>query len=659
MSKIIFNTSAVNFICIIIAGLFLTSCASPQGSARLYKADKDKGMISPFTKIDENTIKKKKANAIANGEDVFAVYFTDAFFRYLPDWGGVNEVIIVAEVTEVVTGKKENDVVTRILGPYTGVADKSKASFINKLLYGPKKLESDHISIKLSILEYDQGENADNAAFLDFIGSVSENVALSDPVTKTEITFAKEIAKSLLASNKDDLVMQIDFDMVANSANLINFNKQSGRVIPLNPGNYVIVNQENCSVFTCFAQLSDEANSNNPVAWIGDALLALPIAINRGFTDTPDNSSLRDISDDDLAALMNDIYGNSVVLNEVVNEIINEIESSKNILKETVNEVKMNLDKLKNNATDRILINEIAIAEEKSKEARITIKTISDEIERYLSKSGKETKVDSDTDKDEKKRAQLKVVVKIADKLVSAAAQLEKSNKKILEMKNNLNTNEGIKTSIKNTKNKIKIALDELKIVAQKLSKSEKIKPYTDKTWLAFSIVKGGDPSLWEKRRALTKANDLINQMTKSANLSSTLLNSNYKAAHQALDEANKIEQQNLHLMQMFTPILSKDFKINTSAQAITQYCFSHQMNMNPDNFKLTVYSKADKTTLKELWSGDRTPELSNAVSSCFILTEDEISTVGNQLGHIQLDLFYTIGESSYHDSIAYEIVKE
>lgn len=120
-----------------------------------------------------------------------------------------------------------------MLGPYLGVADGANPPILNKLLYGPKKLDSDHLSMKLTVLEYDQGENEDTAAFLDFIGSASKTLSLANPVTAAEQVFAKEVAKSLLALNKDDVVMQIDMDMVARPADATA--GENGAMLPSTP----------------------------------------------------------------------------------------------------------------------------------------------------------------------------------------------------------------------------------------------------------------------------------------------------------------------------------------------------------------------------------------------------------------------------------------
>lgn len=253
--------------------------------------------------IDGDVLSGDKAEAIrkpdsnGNGGDVFAVYLTDAYFKYLKDVGGVNEVVIVVEFTEV-GGEDKSATVTKVLGPYLGVADNSKPPLLSKLLYGPKKLESDHLSMKLTVLEYDQGENEDTAAFLDFIGSASKTLSLANPITAAEQVFAKEVAKSLLALNKDDVVMQIDMDMLAGPDD--GAGEGNGSVLTLQPGNYVLINQERCAPTNCYFYLTGRGNKENPLAWLGDSLMLVPTAMRRGWTDTPDRASLDDIKPDEI-----------------------------------------------------------------------------------------------------------------------------------------------------------------------------------------------------------------------------------------------------------------------------------------------------------------------------------------------------------------------
>ncbi|WP_175650028.1 hypothetical protein [Pseudomonas sp. Marseille-P9899] len=276
-------------------GLLVQGCTGPSGSASLFKAGSDGVLGSVFVGSDmQDAVKKTNPDVDMQGEDVYQIFLSDGYFKYLPDFGGVNEVVIIAEFTEVSSGTK-GDTVTTVLGPFEGVADKSKAPAFSKLLYGPKKMESDQVSVTISVIEYDQGENEDAAAFLDFIASASQVFSFINPVTATERAFTKEIAKNLLALNKDEVVLRVSFDLVADSGHLKQYSNVNGALIPLAPGNYVLVNQEGCAVTSCFGYLSEDQRGN-PVALLGDAVLAIPVALRQGLTDTPDGISRKDIA---------------------------------------------------------------------------------------------------------------------------------------------------------------------------------------------------------------------------------------------------------------------------------------------------------------------------------------------------------------------------
>ncbi|WKC47351.1 hypothetical protein [Pseudomonas veronii] len=382
----------------------------------------------------DNTHAIRKPDSNGSGGDVFAVYLTDAYFKYLKDFGGVNEVLIVAEFTEVGNDEK-TETITKVLGPYLGVADGANPPILNKLLYGPKKLDSDHLSMKLTVLEYDQGENEDTAAFLDFIGSASKTLSLANPVTAAEQVFAKEVAKSLLALNKDDVVMQIDMDMVARPADATA--GENGAMLPLNPGNYVLINQERCAPANCYFYLTGRGNQENPLAWIGDSLMLIPTAIRRGWTDTPDRASLQDI---DLGA---------------------------------------------------------------------------DGIEPG---------------------------------------------------------NHGLRKG------------------------SELFK---DKTWLSFSVVKGGDAGLWGRRRALIEAEQAVQSINKKST-SALLMNAGYERARTALDTAQALELTGRNGISFVSPLNDKG-EFAPSATTNTSFCLSHNKPVNSPTYRVFNLEDTPPTEVKGL----------------------------------------------------------
>lgn len=152
----------------------LAGCASPAGTTHVYRADGGK-ITSPLISADvlgrdSGSIFQTDKKSMAAGNDVFSIYLTDSYFRYLSDWGGINEVVIVVEFTEVVNGD-DDDRVVKVLGPYQNVADATRSPFMNKLIYGPKRMESDVLSMRLRIYEYDNEENEKNSALLNLIAT--------------------------------------------------------------------------------------------------------------------------------------------------------------------------------------------------------------------------------------------------------------------------------------------------------------------------------------------------------------------------------------------------------------------------------------------------------------------------------------------------------
>lgn len=100
-----------------IALLTAQGCAGPSGSAQLYNPKSDAlGRVFPDKLDMSKAVMKTDPNRDLKGKDVFALYLSDAYFKYLPDFSGSNEVVIVAEFTEVSAGDK-GDTVTTVLGP--------------------------------------------------------------------------------------------------------------------------------------------------------------------------------------------------------------------------------------------------------------------------------------------------------------------------------------------------------------------------------------------------------------------------------------------------------------------------------------------------------------------------------------------------------------
>lgn len=485
-SGCVYRSALLPAVCIAL----LAGCAVPTGTAHLYREtpttanESARGLTNVYDPVSRETpIRKAVKDSLAQ-QDVFAIYLTDGYFKYLRDFDGVNEVVVVAEFTEVNSGTK-TDTVSKVLGPYLGVADQSGTPFLNKLLYGPKKLESDHVNVRLTILEYDQGENANSAAFLDFISSASQTLSLANPVTAAEITFAKEVAKSLLSLNKDDVVMQIDFDLVGDTGQV----GQGGNFIPLAPGNYVLINQERCSLGNCFGYLTHDGHSYNPVAWVGDAVLAIPVALRRGLTDTPNRDALSPID----------------------------------------------LEKIKH-------YNQQVVTE----------------------------------------------------------------------------TTEGKKNL------------------------------FTDKTWLSFSIVKGGDASLWEKRRLLATAEEAIQNLNKKGSVSG-LENPDYKLAHDALEAARAKELQSRAALAFVAPVSTTGEFAPTVGS--TRYCLGHSAKVTVSSAQF--YRLSENALPKEILDPDiKKAPLNTPNNTCFIVDATKITA-----GQYQMVAVYSgVDSSNQVQTIAYSV---
>ena len=277
----------------------LCACTASTGDISIYSVDSDKNLTSPLVtakelySADGMIYKTDEAHAL-NGDDTFSIYLTDTYLRYLPDIGGDNEVLIVAEFEEVVTGTS-SDTITKILGPYDSIADATKAPFFHKALYGPKRMESDLLSLKLKIYEYDLDENDKAGSIIDFIAAAGEALSLSNPVTTEEIKVAKEIAKSVTGTNDNDLVFQLDLDFVAGNSLYRHSGNNNVNVLPLKAGEIVLIKKEVCAIGRCYDYFSKEEGIRNPVGYATDILLSPITAMTIGLTDTPAGSSLSDV----------------------------------------------------------------------------------------------------------------------------------------------------------------------------------------------------------------------------------------------------------------------------------------------------------------------------------------------------------------------------
>lgn len=486
---------------VILACALLASCISvPTGTTQVYrKADNPASAPNAegrqgfettlFTNNIDPLLTVHKAGGDKASDDVFAIYLSDGYFKYLKDTGGVNEVIVVAEFTEVNDGTA-SDTVTRVLGPYFGVSDKAGTPFLNKLLYGPKTLESDHLNMKLTVLEYDQGENQNSAAFLDFIQSVTQTLSLANPVTAAEQVFAKEIAKSLLSLNKDDVVMEIDINFTGNTGQLANI-KNNGSYIPLNIGDYVLINKEHCVPANCYGRMVAADSPYNPFAWIGDIVMLVPAAVRRGLADTPDGAALADVNTENLN------YSNHQLTQH---------------------------------------------------------------------------------------------------------------------------------------------------------PKGAEPAPFVDKTWLALSIVKGGDASLWQKRKALTQAELAVQNMIKVRG-GPLAFSQNYQTARQALEAAREAEVLNSSGVAFVSPLnATGDFAPTTTDG---EYCVYHSRTVT--EVSASVYRLDDKEVPQQVPANTVTKNTSKATpnNTCF-----DIGAAARVAGTYDMLARYKVGTKVLNQTIRYEIKK-
>jgi hypothetical protein len=144
--------------------------------------------------------------------DVFELALESGFLKYLPDLGGLNEVLIVLTFSNGAV-ERDEDRIVKILGPMRQQPDESFLPEIGRVIYGPTTLAATHLSVRVQVIEFDRDE-ADNAAsFIEFLGSAAETLSLADPITSAEIRIAKEIAKTLTATNENDIVLDATFDL--------------------------------------------------------------------------------------------------------------------------------------------------------------------------------------------------------------------------------------------------------------------------------------------------------------------------------------------------------------------------------------------------------------------------------------------------------------
>lgn len=229
-----------------------------------------------------------------SGDQTFTVFFDEAFFKYLPDFGGSNEVIVIFKFKE---GGSEENALVKIIGPMTRTADGTYSQQIGKVSYGPKRLMGDSVNVQIQIIEFDAEEREARGSFLDFVGQAASNFNIANPVTATEIRLAKEIAKTLNDFDQNDEVLNAEFEILpVESGTLV---ARNNKAIPLRAGNYGIIKQEAepwAGTPLFFTEKVKEACQKHKFAATG-FLFSLPIDLLLSFTYLPIKSLFGDSLD--------------------------------------------------------------------------------------------------------------------------------------------------------------------------------------------------------------------------------------------------------------------------------------------------------------------------------------------------------------------------
>lgn len=279
---------------------FFAACAPLNGNVHLLQVDKDNFLYGPWKDSDSNNIIGKQSSPSITNDDAFTLYFDQAFFKYMPDLFGENEIVLIFTFDE---GASESDdkKVVKIIGPMDRTGDESYGSSIGRVTYGPKRVEGDVISVHVQVVEFDGKEADDQSAFLDFLGGASEAFSLADPVTTAEISLAKEIAKALIQSNESDIILDFKFDLLPKDVTALNFSANDGhRPISLRPGNWAIIKQEKCALLRCYFPAWDNVGEltvwtfiPKVIAGAFDLVVTSPIVtLVKIFSDTPKSESV-------------------------------------------------------------------------------------------------------------------------------------------------------------------------------------------------------------------------------------------------------------------------------------------------------------------------------------------------------------------------------
>lgn len=291
----------LSLVFVAMIAFWLQGCATPNGNAKVFRTNQNGELIGAWTQANARDLIGYKEPGIS-GNDVFSITLDNGFMRYLPDFFNSNEVVIIATFNEGVSDDTE---VVKIIGPMERFADDSELSQKSRIIYGPKKIEGQALSVNFKVLEYDQDESDDAVAFTEFLATTAKAINIADPVTQQEINFTKQLAQQLLRLNKDDGVYKVSFDLVPydQSRWLDKDLAQKINPMPLAPGHVIMIKEEKCGLMRCYYQLTKRVGEN--ISWgnsipmimagIVDtfgALIVLPVRL---FSDAPDTQALSSI----------------------------------------------------------------------------------------------------------------------------------------------------------------------------------------------------------------------------------------------------------------------------------------------------------------------------------------------------------------------------
>lgn len=255
-------------------------------------------LMGPWTEPDDKSGSIKWGGANDAQPDTFFLVFDNAFFKYLPDLGTANEVVVVFRFREGPADAESTELV-KILGPMTGIADESFASQISRITYGPKHLESDVLHVEIEVYEYDSAEAEETSGFISFVGDLVSRFSLGNPVTAGQIQLAKTVAETLAKSDRNDRVLQFGLDFVPQHESM--GTEVAASKVPLRAGTWGILKQEKLtptgSYFYYCYRLVDSGVSlgtivSFPFAAIGDVFLLPAVVFTRVFGDVPDHASM-------------------------------------------------------------------------------------------------------------------------------------------------------------------------------------------------------------------------------------------------------------------------------------------------------------------------------------------------------------------------------